>query len=199
MESEVNRLSQQLVKTQEVLGKQADSMELLGKSLIEVLQLASVSYTLGVGSSSLLMKDENFMEVLPRVWTNFVANVANNKALLTSYGSINPFHLGVDMPSINRLAFSSDVSSTINPNPVESQAKEFQPSRMLIEEANDLEDQFKEVVRCSRDIFNARVREVLRGKKGRRLNFDQHKKAIVEVLKMMDSFVDQRGNIISRR
>ena len=38
-------------------------------------------------------------------------------------------------------------------------------------EGNELNNMFRRLVQCSRDVYNGRVKNVLVGKKGRKLNF----------------------------
>ena len=57
-------------------------------------------------------------------------------------------------------------------------------------------NKFVELVRCSKDVFNSRSRNLFRDKNGRRLCWN-HKKNIVKTLDSMECFIDESGKLIS--
>ena len=49
---------------------------------------------------------------------------------------------------------------------------------------------------CTKDVYEATARQVLKDRRGGRLAW-KNKKAIVEALKAKNSFVDERGTVVS--
>lgn len=92
---------------------------------------------------------------------------------------------GLEIPKILSFTIPTNLSTIKNSN-----------TKKKLEEKEDIENSFENLVKCTKDVYEGKTRELLRNpKNGRRVGYQQ-KKSLVEILKMKKCFINSDGDII---